>query len=80
MMLVPLAVVLLAAFVNAEPAINESGPRTNRPGRFLSLPIPQKCANRKYSDICASFQILFILCLLEIMIMRYDKKISTLKN
>lgn len=47
-MLVPLAVVLLAAFVNAEPAINDSGPRTNRPGRFLSLPIPQKCANRKY--------------------------------
>lgn len=48
MILVPLAVVLLAAFVNAEPAINESGPRNNRPGRFLSLPIPQKCANRKY--------------------------------
>lgn len=48
MMLVPLAVVLFAAFVNAEPAINEARPHSNRPGRFLSLPIPQKCSNRKY--------------------------------
>lgn len=80
MMLVPLAVVLLAAFVNAEPAINESGPRTNRPGRFLSLPIPQKCANRKYSDTCVPCQVLFILCLLETMIMRYNKKKISLKN
>ena len=47
-MLLPLAVVLLAAFANAEPAINEARPHSNRPGRFLSLPIPQKCANRKY--------------------------------
>lgn len=47
MMLVPLVVVLFAALVYAQPAINEIRPQSNRPGRFLSLPIPQKCANRE---------------------------------
>lgn len=58
MMLVPLALVLFAAFVNAEPAINEARPHSNRPGRFLSLPIPQKCANRKYLPALAVCRII----------------------
>lgn len=57
MLLVPLALVLFAAFVNAEPAINEARPHSNRPGRFLSLPVPQKCANRKYLPASAELSL-----------------------
>ncbi|KAI4497992.1 hypothetical protein M0802_006816 [Mischocyttarus mexicanus] len=47
MILLPLTLVLvLAAICKAEPAINEARPHSNRPGRFLSLPNPQKCSNR----------------------------------
>lgn len=31
-----------------KPAINEIKPQTSKPGRFLSLPIPEKCASRKF--------------------------------
>jgi hypothetical protein len=43
-----LALVVLAAcaVAVATPAINQIRPVSNRPGRFLSLPNPQKCANR----------------------------------
>lgn len=47
-MIVPLVlVVVLAVISNTEAAISEARPHSNRPGRFLSLPIAQKCANRK---------------------------------
>ncbi|XP_043478353.1 uncharacterized protein LOC122508841 [Leptopilina heterotoma] len=39
-------VVILAVIANVDSAINEARPHSNRPGRFLSLPVPQKCANR----------------------------------
>lgn len=56
MALVPLAVlVFLAAIVAVEPAINEVRPHSNRPGRFLSLPVPQKCANREYPINCSTW-------------------------
>ncbi|GLV38622.1 schlaff [Carabus blaptoides fortunei] len=32
--------------VTSTPAINEARPVSNRPGRFLSLPVASKCANR----------------------------------
>lgn len=48
MMLVPLAILAtLAVVISADPAINEARPHSNRPGRFLSLPVPAKCANRE---------------------------------
>ncbi|XP_014214148.1 uncharacterized protein LOC106643501 [Copidosoma floridanum] len=44
MMLVPLLVVALATIASA--AINEVRTPSNKPGRFLSLPKPEKCVNR----------------------------------
>lgn len=41
-------VLAACAVAVATPAINEIRPVSNRPGRFLSLPNPQKCANSKY--------------------------------
>lgn len=41
-------VLAACAFAAATPAINEARPTSNRPGRFLSLPNPQKCANSEY--------------------------------
>lgn len=72
-MLVPLAVVLFAAFANAEPAINEARPHSNRPGRFLSLPIPQKCTNRKY-HLRLTLQLLFMLYSLRAIITHCEGK------
>lgn len=34
--------------MNVEAEVNAARPHSNRPGRFLSLPIAQKCANRKF--------------------------------
>lgn len=72
-MLVPLAIVLLAAFANAEPAINEARPHSNRPGRFLSLPVPQKCANRKCLLTSCFNVIAHTIALIAIMKLRKEK-------
>lgn len=40
------AVMVVVASVSA--AINEIKPRQTKPGRFLSLPVPQKCSQSKY--------------------------------
>lgn len=49
-----IAFVVLAACAAAvaTPAINQIRPVSNRPGRFLSLPNPQKCANSKWVFTC----------------------------
>jgi len=45
----PVLVVTLAAL--AFGAIKEIRPVSNRPGRFLSLPVPNKCSARKFPEI-----------------------------
>lgn len=48
MKLAPLAIlVVFAAIFQAHAAVNQARPHSDRPGRFLSLPMAQKCANRK---------------------------------
>lgn len=49
--LVLLVVVCALAYSVADVSQGQQRPPSNRPGRFLSLPIPQKCANRKYFEI-----------------------------
>nr|CAD7593637.1 unnamed protein product [Timema genevievae] len=46
-----LAVVALAS---PSPAINEIRQPSNKPGRFLSLPVPNKCAQREYHLITST--------------------------
>lgn len=47
-MIVPLAIfVVLAVVSNTEADVNAARPHSNRPGRFLSLPVPDKCVRRK---------------------------------
>jgi hypothetical protein len=57
MMLLPLLLVAFAAYASA--AISEVRPHSNRPGRFLSLPVPQKCANSEFRHI--SFRYAYLL-------------------
>ena len=42
---------VVIALVLGTPAIKEIRPKSNRPGRFLSLPVPSKCSSRKYSSM-----------------------------
>lgn len=49
LLLLALAAVALAAISgNNGNAGRPSGPPQNRPGRFLSLPVPEKCAQREF--------------------------------
>lgn len=49
-MRIALLVLAACAVALADPAINQIRPVSNRPGRFLSLPNPQKCANSKWTS------------------------------
>nr|CAD7576192.1 unnamed protein product [Timema californicum] len=44
----------VAALASPSPAINEIRQPSNKPGRFLSLPVPNKCAQREYQFIVST--------------------------
>lgn len=67
--LIVAAVCIAACFADSESQIREKR-QTQKPGRFLSLPVPKKCAERKF----IKNKTFFIVCAIHLNAKRGNKK------